>query len=49
MEIERKERDKVHRIFCEKHRPLKFVKEMEERDKATVEEISRFCKIIEKC
>ena len=24
--------DKNYRIFCEKHRPLKIVKEMEERD-----------------
>jgi hypothetical protein len=49
MEIEKKDRDKVHRMFCEKHRPLKIVKEMEEKDKQTVDEIQRFCKIIEKC
>jgi hypothetical protein len=33
MELERREREKSHRIFCEKHRPLKIVKEMEERDR----------------
>jgi hypothetical protein len=32
MEIERRERDKSYKMFCEKHRPLKIVKEMEERD-----------------
>lgn len=31
--------DKIYRIFCEKHRPLKIVKEMEERDLQTIEEI----------
>lgn len=49
MEIERKDRDKSYRMFCEKHRPLKIVKEMEEKDRQTIEEIHRFCKIIEKC
>ncbi len=39
MEIERRERDKAHKLFCEKHRPLKIVKEMEERDKLTSDEI----------
>lgn len=33
MEIERKDRDKSYKMFCEKHRPLKIVKEMEERDR----------------
>jgi hypothetical protein len=33
MEIERKDREKSYRMFCEKHRPLKIVKEMEERDR----------------
>jgi hypothetical protein len=42
-------KDKVYRIFCEKHRPLKIVKEIEERDVATIEEIQRFCKIIDRC
>ena len=32
MELER-EKEKTYRMFCEKHRPLKIVKEMEERDK----------------
>ncbi len=49
MEIERKERDKIYRMFCEKHRPLKIVKEIEERDRQTIEEIQKFCKIIDKC
>jgi len=34
MEVERKqERDKNFKVYCEKHRPLKIVKELEERDK----------------
>ena len=33
MEIEKRDRDKVHKLFCEKHRPLKVVKEMEEKDR----------------
>ena len=41
--------NKTYRIFCEKHRPLKIVKEMEERDQQTIEEIQRFCKVIDKC
>jgi hypothetical protein len=41
--------NKIFKVFCEKHRPLKIVKEMEERDQQTIEEIQRFCKIIEKC
>ena len=51
MEIEKKEgsRDKNFKIFCEKHRPLKIVKEIEERDKQTIDEIHKFSKIIEKC
>ena len=51
MEIEKKEgsRDKTYKIFCEKHRPLKIVKEIEERDRQTIEEIQKFCKIIDKC
>lgn len=49
MEIERKDKDKSYRMFCEKHRPLKIVKEMEEKDRLTIEEIQRFCKIIDKC
>jgi len=50
MEIERKaDKDKVFMIFCEKHRPLKIVKELEDRDRQTLEEIQNFCKVIEKC
>lgn len=48
MEIERVERERVYRIFCEKHRPLKIVREQEERDKQNVEEVYRFAKVIEK-
>jgi hypothetical protein len=40
MEIERKDtRNKTYRMFCEKHRPLKIVKEMEEKDRQTIDEI----------
>jgi len=40
MELERKDnKEKIYRMFCEKHRPLKIVKEMEERDRQTIEEI----------
>jgi len=51
MEIERKTEkgEKFHNIFCEKHRPLKIVKEMQERDQKIIEEISQFCRTIDKC
>ena len=50
MEIEKREgKDRVLKMFCEKHRPLKIVKEMEERDQTTVDEVQKFCKVIEKC
>ena len=49
MELEKREKEKSYKMFCEKHRPLKIVKEMEERDRQTLEEIQKFCKIIEKC
>ncbi len=45
MEIDKKDSgqkgsgEKVFKIFCEKHRPLKIVKEMEERDSQTLDEI----------
>lgn len=42
-------KDKVYRVFCEKHRPLKIVKEMEERDVTIIDEIQRFCKILDRC
>ena len=48
MEIEKKDRDKVHKIFCEKHRPLKIVKEMVEKEKCAMDEVNRFCKVIDK-
>lgn len=48
MEMER-EKQKTFKMFCEKHRPLKIVKEMEERDRQTVDEIQKFCKVIDKC
>jgi hypothetical protein len=31
MEVDKK--DKQKKMFCEKHRPLKIVKEMEEKDR----------------
>lgn len=51
MEIERKEgsRDKTYKVFCEKHKPLKIVKVMEEKDKQMIDEIQRFSKVIDKC
>jgi len=39
MEIEKRDKDKTFRMFCEKHRPLKIVKEMEDKDRQTVDEI----------
>lgn len=49
MEVDRIERERFHRIFCEKHRPLKIVKELEEKDRTTVEEVLKFGKVIDKC
>lgn len=49
MELEKREKEKSYKMFCEKHKPLMIVKEMEERDRQTFEEIQKFCKIIEKC
>lgn len=48
MEAERVDKDRYYRIFCEKHRPLKIVKEQEERDRQAVEEVHKFARIIEK-
>lgn len=48
MEIEKRDKDRIFKIFCEKHRPLKIVKEMEEKDRSTIDEIQKFCKVIEK-
>jgi len=49
MEVDRVERERFYRIFCEKHRPLKIVKELEEKDRQTVEEVLKFGKVIDKC
>lgn len=49
MEIEKKDRDKTFKIFCEKHRPLKIVKEMIEQEKTAIDEVQRFSKVIDKC
>jgi hypothetical protein len=49
MEIERVDRERFYRIFCEKHRPLKIVKEQEERDTQAIEEVYKFAKMLEKC
>jgi hypothetical protein len=48
MEVDRVERERCYRIFCEKHRPLKIVKEQEERDRQAVEEVHKFARVIEK-
>jgi len=39
LEMERVDRERSYRVFCEKHRPLKIVREMEEKDKQTLEEV----------
>lgn len=39
LEVERVDRERNYRVFCEKHRPLKIVREMEEKDKQTLEEV----------
>ena len=49
LEVERVDRERNYRVFCEKHRPLKIVREMEEKDKQTVEEVQKFSKVIDKC
>jgi hypothetical protein len=33
MELEKRDKEKIFKMFCEKHKPLKIVKEMEERDR----------------
>ena len=48
MEVDKVERERCFRIFCEKHRPLKIVKQQEERDRQAVDEVYRFAKVIEK-
>lgn len=48
LEVERIDRERHYRVFCEKHRPLKIVKEMEEKDRQTHDEVSKFVKVIEK-
>ena len=32
LEVERVDRERNYRVFCEKHRPLKIVREMEEKE-----------------
>lgn len=49
LEVERVDRERHCRVFCEKHRPLKIVKEMEEKDRQTLDEVHKFCKVIDKC
>ena len=50
MEIEKgQDKDQQYKIFCEKHRPFKIVKELEERDRQTVDEVLKFAKVISKC
>ena len=48
MEIEKVEKERIYRIFCEKHRPLKIVKEQEERDRQAVDEVYKFARVVEK-
>jgi hypothetical protein len=48
MEAERVDKERCYRIFCEKHRPLKIVKEQEERDRQAVEDVHKFARVIEK-
>ena len=48
LEVDREDKECQYRVFCEKHRPLKIVKELEERDIQTVEEVTKFAKIIDK-
>ena len=47
MEIEKK--DRHFKVFCEQHRPLKIIKEVEDRDKQAYEEIQKYAKILDKC
>lgn len=49
LEVERVDRERNYRVFCEKHRPLKIVREMEEKDKQTLEEVQKFSKVIDRC
>ena len=49
LEVERIDRERVFRVFCEKHRPLKIVRELEEKDKQTLDEVHKFSKVIDKC
>ena len=41
--------ERIPRIFCEKHRPLKIVRELHEKDKQTLDEVHKFSKVIDKC
>jgi hypothetical protein len=41
---------KINRkIFCERHRPLKLFREIEDIRNNTADEILTFCKLIERC
>lgn len=52
MEIEKKNhlsnKEKVFKIFCEKHRPFKIIQEIEDQNAKEVEDIQKFTKTIEK-
>jgi bromodomain and PHD finger-containing protein 1 len=48
LEVDRSDKERTYRVFCEKHRPLKIVKELEERDHQTIEEVTKFAKVIDK-
>ena len=49
MEYVAKAGEVVYKVYCEKHRPLRLLRGMEQAQKKSIDEILNFCKIIEKC
>lgn len=53
MEIEKKiqknQKEKIFKIFCESHRPFKIIQEINEQNTKEIEDIQKFMKTIEKC
>ena len=41
--------DIAYKMYCRKHRPLKLMRGIEASQKRTMEEVTNFCKIVEKC
>ena len=39
----------MNTVFCEKHRPLKLRKAIEQMHKNLVDDVASFCKVVEKC